>query len=73
MISPFAPWCVLYDCDSEVHFQSLQASPKGFGKGDFNARSSALVHNYTAAELVASFLTEDIVDCVATDRYFDFR
>ncbi len=64
---------VIYDCDSEVHFQSLQASTNGFGKGDFNARSSAVVRNSTAAELVASFLTQDIVDCVATNRYFDFR
>ncbi len=62
VISPFAPWCGIYECDSEVHFQSLQASTNGFGKGDFNARSSAVVHNSTAAELVASFLTEDIVD-----------
>ncbi len=84
MDSPFASWCVIYDYDSEVHFHYIQASTNGMklltaprvqseGKDDFNARSSTVVHNPTAAERLANFLTEDIVDCVATDRYFDFR
>ncbi len=74
VISPFAPWCVIYDCDSLVYFQSLQASTNGFGKGDFNARSSAVVRNSTAEELVAAWpLTNILISVRQTIDKLNFR